>query len=54
MKMKPLHYYFVGSGSWYLAYGVQGVVFAWLVTIILNETPDKVGIAQMAYLLPGT
>jgi MFS family permease len=52
--LKPLHYYFVGSGSWYLAYGVQGVVFAWLVTIILNETPDKVGIAQMAYLLPGT
>ncbi|MBT3426628.1 MAG: MFS transporter [Gammaproteobacteria bacterium] len=52
--MKPLHYYFVGSGSWYLAYGIQGVVFAWLVTIILNESPDKVGIAQMAYLLPGT
>ena len=33
---------------------MQSVVFAWLVTIILNETPDKVGLAQMAYLLPGT
>jgi MFS family permease len=33
---------------------MQSVVFAWLVTIILNETPDKVGLAQMAYLVPGT
>ncbi|MGB1342226.1 MAG: MFS transporter [Pseudomonadales bacterium] len=52
--MKPLHYYFLATGTWYLAYGMQSVIFAWLVTIILNETPDRVGLAQMAYLLPGT
>ncbi|MEJ6670313.1 MAG: MFS transporter [Pseudomonadales bacterium] len=52
--IKPLHVYFIATGSWYLSYGMQSVVFAWLVTIILNETPDKVGLAQMAYLLPGT
>jgi MFS family permease len=52
--IKPLHVYFIATGSWYLSYGLQSVVFAWLVTIILNETPDKVGLAQMAYLLPGT
>ena len=52
--IKPLNIYFIATGSWYLSYGMQSVVFAWLVTIILNETPDKVGLAQMAYLLPGT
>ena len=52
--IKPLSIYFIATGSWYLSYGMQSVVFAWLVTIILNETPDKVGLAQMAYLLPGT
>lgn len=50
--MKPLHYYFVGSATWFLAYGLQSVVFAWLVTIVLDESPNKVGIAQMALLLP--
>ena len=50
--MKPLHYYFAGTGSWYLAYGIQMVVFTWLVTMVLNESPNKVGIAQMAMLLP--
>ncbi len=50
--MKPLHYYFTGTGTWFLAFGIQSVVFTWLVTIVLNETPDKVGLAQMALLLP--
>lgn len=50
--MKPLHYYFFGAGSWFLFWGLHSVVFAWMVTIVLNETPDKVGIAQMALLLP--
>lgn len=50
--MKPLHYYFIGTGSWFLAFGIQSVVFAWLVTMVLNESPDKVGLAQMALLAP--
>ncbi len=50
--MKPLHYYFTGAGSWFLVWGIQGVLFAWIVTIVLDETPEKVGIAQMALLLP--
>lgn len=52
--MRPLHLYLVGTGSWFLAFGIQGVMFAWLVTMVLNETPEKVGIAQMSLLLPGT
>lgn len=29
-------------------------MFAWLVTMVLRESPEKVGIAQMMLLLPGT
>ncbi|TNF84998.1 MAG: MFS transporter [Gammaproteobacteria bacterium] len=51
---RPLHYYLVGTGSWFLAYGIQSVMFAWLVTMVLRESPERVGFAQMALLLPGT
>ena len=50
--MKPLHTYFVGTGSWFFAYGIQTVTFAWLVTIVLNESPGRVGFAQMCVLAP--
>ena len=50
--MKPLHYYLGGTGAWYLAYGIQGVTFAWLLTIELQLAPDLVGIAQMSLMLP--
>ncbi|MFT7245207.1 MAG: MFS family permease, partial [Candidatus Azotimanducaceae bacterium] len=50
--MKPLHYYFLGTAAWYLSYGIQSVTFAWLVTIVLAESPTMVGFAQMAFLLP--
>jgi MFS family permease len=52
--MRPLHHFLLGTGSWFLAFGMQGVMFAWLVTMVLNETPEKVGLAQMSLLLPGT
>ena len=52
--MKPLHTYFIGTGSWFFAYGIQTVTFTWLVTIVLNETPDRVGFAQMCFLAPAT
>lgn len=52
--MRPLQYYLLGTGSWFLAFGMQGVMFAWLVTMVLHETPEKVGVAQMSLLLPGT
>ncbi|MCZ6708981.1 MAG: MFS transporter [Gammaproteobacteria bacterium] len=52
--MRPIHYYLLGTGSWFLAFGIQGVMFAWLVTMVLRESPEMVGIAQMTLLLPGT
>ena len=52
--MKPLHGYLLGTGSWFLGVGIQGVMFAWLVTMVLRESPEMVGVAQMTLLLPGT
>ena len=52
--MKPLHSYLLGTGSWFLAVGIQAVMFAWLVTMVLRESPEMVGVAQMTLLLPGT
>ena len=50
--MKPLHYYYLGVGAWFMSYGVQAVGFSWIVTILLNESAKMVGIAQTAFLTP--
>lgn len=52
--MSALGYYFTGTGTWFFAWGIQSVIFAWLVTMVLHETPRMVGVAQMALLLPST
>lgn len=52
--MRPIHYYLLGTGSWFLAFGIQGVLFAWLVAMQLRESAEWVGVAQMVLLLPGT
>ncbi len=52
--MRSLNYYLIGTGSWFLAFGMQAVLFAWLVTMVLRESAERVGVAQMALLLPGT
>jgi len=50
--MTPLRYYLLGTGTWFASYGIQGVIFAWLITLVLRETPSMVGVAQTAMLLP--
>ena len=47
-----LNLYLLANSTWYLAFAIQMVVFAWLITIQLNESPTRVGVAQMALLLP--
>jgi MFS family permease len=54
LTVQPLHFYLVGTASWFMAFGIQSVMFAWLVTMVLHETPEMVGVAQMSLLLPGT
>lgn len=51
---RPLNHYLVGTASWFMAFGIQSVMFAWLVTMVLHESPENVGLAQMSLLLPGT
>ena len=45
--------YLIAISTWYAAFGMQSVVFAWLVTMLLREPPERVGLAQMSILLPG-
>lgn len=48
----PFRLYLFGTGSWFFAFGIQSVMFAWLVTMVLHESPQLVGIAQMTMLIP--
>lgn len=50
--MSPLNRFLTGNASWFLAVGIQSVLFSWLVTMVLHESPARVGVAQMATLLP--
>ncbi len=50
--MRPIHHYCLATGTWFAAHGVQNVLFAWLVAMVLHETPQLVGLAQMAMLAP--
>jgi len=52
--IRPLALYLVGTGSWFTAYGLQSVLFAWLVTMELREPPQNIGVAQMCLLIPAT
>ena len=45
-------WYMTGHAAYFLAAGIQGVLVSWLVTIVLAETPERVGIAQMFSMLP--
>ncbi len=51
--MDSRQYFLVATAAWFLAFGMQSVVFAWLVTIVLREPAELVGWAQTALLLPG-
>ncbi len=45
-------FYLAGLGSSAVAMGLQVVIFPWLVVGVLHESADRVGLAQMAVMLP--
>ena len=47
-----LRWYIVGQASWFASMGFQFVLFPFLVTTILHESPARVGIAQMSLMVP--
>ena len=51
--LQPKTAYLTAISAWYGAFGMQSVVFAWLVTMVLREPAERVGLAQMSLLLPG-
>ncbi|MGB3808936.1 MAG: MFS transporter [Parvibaculum sp.] len=47
-----LAWYMGGIWFYFISSGIQGVIFPWLVAIVLHESSDRVGIAQMMMMLP--
>lgn len=52
IRFTSFQYYLGGLGSSAVAMGLQVVVFPWLVVGVLHEPADRVGLAQMAVMLP--
>ena len=48
----PYGWYLAGGSSWFLAWGMQHVMFAWLVVGELQLDVARVGTAQMTQMLP--
>lgn len=47
-----LGWYMAGQLSWFAGLGIQLVLFGWLVTVVLDQPADLVGVAQMSIMLP--
>jgi MFS family permease len=45
-------FYLAGLASWFTSFGMQVILFPWLVAVVLREPPGRVGIAQMALMAP--
>ena len=48
----PYAWFLVGLASWFSSWGMQAVLFSWLVVGVLRETPERVGFAQFALVAP--
>lgn len=52
---QPAHafpWYLTGVASWFSSFGMQTIVFPWLVTVVLHEPASRVGVAQMSLMAP--
>jgi len=45
-------WYLGGVAAWSASFGIQVIVFPWLVAVVLREPAQRVGIAQMAMMAP--
>ncbi len=44
--------YLAGLGTWFVPFGIQMVLFPWLVAVVLHMDAFAVGVAQMALMAP--
>ena len=45
-------WYMASLWGYFLAGGIQGVLFPWIIAFVLHESSERVGIAQMFSMLP--
>ena len=45
-------WYLGGAATWFTSFGMQSILFPWLVAVVLKEPAQRVGIAQMAMMAP--
>lgn len=50
--MTAFRWYLGGMTCWFAGYGLQTILFSWLVAVVLRESADRVGIAQMTLMAP--
>lgn len=50
----PFRWYLLGAGSWFAAFGIQAVMFAYLVTTVLHAPADQIGLAQASLTIVST
>jgi MFS family permease len=49
---REFYWYMAGRGCYFAAFGIQSVLFAWLLAIGLQESAERIGFAQMLLNLP--
>ena len=48
----PLRWHLSTVSAWFIPFGIQAVLYPWLVAFYLNEPAERVGFAQMCLLIP--
>ena len=47
-------WYLSGAGTWFVAFGIQAVMFTYLVTSVLNAPANQIGVAQASLTIVST
>lgn len=51
-ETREFRWYLGGSAAWFTSFGLQSILFPWLVAVVLKEPAQRVGIAQMVMMAP--
>ena len=51
---RQFQWYLAGAGSWFFAFGIQAVMFSYLVTTVLHAPANQIGLAQASLTLIST
>src|SRR5207244_8323663 len=52
LMSSAFRWYLGGVGSWFAGYGMGSILFPWLVAVVLHESPQRLGLAQLALMGP--